>query len=174
MASHVAVPKHAVEVMEIDQPSKMTLSVRASKHSRDLLHKLNSMRLAELHLTIEELHCDDPRELAQLHELSKHCRLDLHDLQALSVTYKAPNPDATHNPVRMMTLVNILNLLNWATCSKVDVSLQVNHLDGDSRLDLFSELPVNLSVSGETGAELSDDSQLDLLEQSYPYLTGCL
>ncbi|KAM9914530.1 hypothetical protein OXX69_000560 [Metschnikowia pulcherrima] len=163
-----------LEVMEVHTGHKLHFTACAS-NIREFAGKLNSVRLTELHLTILELGNNDLDEISQLYENTKRLGLGAHPLTACSITYRAENKDSTNNSVRLMIITNLLGQLNWRSCTKTDLSLYVNYLENDSRLDLLQDLPVNVYISGMTAPDDPAEAvQMKMLERSYSYLDGYL
>lgn len=172
-----AVPYKSAMAM-LDEPSainKLTLTVRVLKDLPHVMAKLGLLCVSELHLTIDERR-DDDRELMQLYQATKRCALGNLPLRACSITYRASNDDSRNNPVRLMTVLNLLNQLNWAQCTKVDLALNVNYIESDPRLELLDELPMNVMLRGKTcpSEDADDDAKLAVLAKAYPYLEGVL
>lgn len=169
--------KNSVELMELNCGSlqKLTLTVRACNDLKAVFAQMKEMKLAELHLIIEEQNSENEQELMRLYQLFKHCDLLAHPLVKFSVAYHANNEDELHNSVRLMTLVGLLNQLNWDQCKNVVLDLHINYLHEDPRLDLIEELPVSLHITGQNHDEeevMVDQAQLKMLAQSYAYLEG--
>lgn len=155
--------------------SKLTLTVRVCNDLRSVFAKMATLQLSELHLIIEEQHPNHDHELMRLYQLFKHCNLLQHPLTTFTVSYHAQNEDDLHNSVRLMTLVGLLNQLDWNLCKNVVLDLHINYLHDDPRLELIEELPVVLNIQGEKCAAdevLVDQAQLKMLAQSYSYLDG--
>lgn len=175
-----AVLGNAMDAMEIGatRTSKFHLDLTAAKDCPGLILTLNQMQLTELHIKITEFNHDDPWELSQLYDRSKHVRLGVLPLTRLSITYQAENTDATNNSARFMIISNLLNQLNWDICQKTDLDLQINYAEADPKLKLLEDLPMNVSLSGLVGdAQTTSDEdclKLKLLERTYLYLDGYL
>lgn len=156
---------------------KLTLTIRASNDLKAVFSKMATLHLEELNLIIEESADDHDHELMRLYQLMKLCNLLVHPLKTFTVTYHAQNEDDLHNSVRLMSLVGLLNQLNWNLCTNVVLNLHINYLHDDPRLELIEELPVTLNIHGEKCCEddvLIDQGKLKLLSQSYSYLEGAL
>lgn len=167
--------KNAVEAMAENQAiSKLNLTIRVAQDLHQVFAKMATLHLSELHLHIDEQRdCDD--ELMFLYQTTKHLVLGAHPLQVCSITYRAANADGRNNPVRLMTLLNLLNQLNWDRCRTVEINLDVNYIDDDPRLAVMADLPVRLAIRGKSAsADCAAEKQVRLLAQSYAYLEGVL
>lgn len=183
-----------------DIDSTLTLCVRASSDIQPALAKMSRVCLKELHLIVEEEAQDQPvpkldhsiakpecdhnehvldrdEELMRIYQLLKQCKLLGHRLESFAVTYHAHNSDDSHNSIRVMALVGLLNQLDWDLCKHVVLNLHINYLHGDPRLELLEELPVTIHLNGETTCAheaAMDDAQLHMLSQTYAYLEGAI
>lgn len=162
-----------------DYSCKQETPVLVIQNTTDLqeaLEKFTLLNNSLLHLVVRESQQDCDDELLALYNLSKKCRLDTFLLRSVSITYHAHNNDDSHNPIRLMTIVNLLNQLDWNSCNLVRVDLHINYLHEDPRLKLIEDLPVIITVHGKTllSKDVSEDAKLSSIAQSYPYLEGSL
>lgn len=160
----VAVLHKQSEAME---PRKVSLTLTTA-NSEDVLAKISRLHWCRLVLAIEER---AEADVPQLYTITKRCVLP--PVASLSVSYHAGNTLSVNNAARLMTVANLLKQLDWLQCTRVDFNPHINYLDGDMRLELLLELPVNMTQSGISEPE-EDAACFKLLESSYPYLSGCL
>lgn len=156
---------------------KLSLTVRSYEYMKNVLVKMSNMELRQLNLVVDELESDESNHLACLYQVCKFCNLTNQKLEELSLTYKADNSCDNNNPARIAIITNLLNQVNWETCKTVNVNLHFNYINGDSRLNLLTELPLVLTVHGaeeSTGLSKEDARLLLVIEQNYSYLGGCL
>lgn len=171
------VPHGGAIITDVEAPASLTLTVRACTDAAAALAKLDDVRLSALHIIVEEESVDLDTELMQLYRLLGACDVRLQRLAAFSVSWHARNASDVQNAVRLMSIVALLQQLDWSVCTSVVLHLHINYLHDDPRLDLIRDLPVELHLHGDRETPddvLIDNAKLRLLAKSYSYLEGVI